>query len=185
VAIDSAEAARRGLGKSKSLQLFDAERSTSRIRGGLAAQIAAFADHVRENVLRSAAHAGALVLYNELAQRAPEGETGNLKAAIYRKHLGSKSNATRQTYAIGVNKKKAPHWSNVEYGYTQIYVRFFSHDPANYGWRTDKTKRLKTPYRVPATPYLRPSWDAKGDAALQAMRERMRQRIAEYKAGGQ
>lgn len=185
MAADSAEAARRGLGRSKELRLFEADRSTSRIRGGLAEQLAAFTDFVREKVLRSAAHAGAELLYNEIAQRAPEGETGNLKAAVYRKYVERTSTKDRKTYAIGINKKKAPHWSNVEYGYTQVFVRYFSHDPGNYGWRTDKTKRLKQPYRVPATPYLRPAWDAKGDAALKAMRERMRQRIAEYKAGGQ
>lgn len=171
--------------------LFPVERNGVRIRNSLADALKQLEDHVRDNVLRSAAHAGAEVLYNELSYRVPV-YSGTLASAIYRWHDKDKSQPGRQTYAIGVNKRKAPHWHMVEFGHWRRYriiptrgqpdAKFKDAFQDFNGQWYIPTKEPITPVFVPGTPYLRPTWEAKGKAAIDAMLARARQRIAEFKA---
>lgn len=134
---------------------------------------------IQEQALRSAAHQGSLVFYNEAKQRAPVGPTGRLRDSIYRKHVSSKSNADRQVYHVGPNKSKAPHWHLVEYGYMQPYVVV---KLQNGEWRTTKRRRDQ-PKFIPPKPYMRPTYLSKRDQVLARMRETMQKRVAEITRG--
>jgi hypothetical protein len=128
---------------------------------------------IKEKVLRSAAYAGAVVFYNEMRLRVPVNE-GTLYGSIYHYHLEKQSHANRQMYAIGPNKKKAPHWYNVEYGHWRVNV------VRRQGGRWIATKeRLPEPKWVPGVPYVRPTFDAKKQAAIAAMNVRFEQRLRE------
>lgn len=128
---------------------------------------------IKEKVLRSAAYAGAKVFYDEVKLRVPVDE-GTLFGAIYHYHVERLSGPTKQIYAIGPNKVKAPHWYNVEYGHWRINVL------VRRGGRWIATKqRLPSPVWVPGKPYMRPSYDAKKAEALKAMQVRFEQRLRE------
>lgn len=161
-------------------KFFPVERHGARVTSSIADALAELRVHVREKVLRSACHAGAVVLYDELKTRAPS-RTGGLKAAVYRWHDDKKSRGgERQVYYVGVNKAKAPHWALVEYGHMRINVVFRGAD----GELVVTKKRLPAPVWVPPNPYLRPTWDAKASEAIEAMKARAAQRIAEFKQTG-
>jgi hypothetical protein len=146
---------------------------------------------VREHVLRPAAYAGAKLLYHEMRMRVPV-ESGQLHGAIYHYFDKATDTPSSKSYLIGPNKAKAPHWYNVEYGHWR-YNR-----SANGRWLEskagpDKNKRgpqyhtlpgaQKPPVWVPPYSYIRSTWDAKAHKAVDAMRVRLKQRLAEVMAG--
>lgn len=144
--------------------------------GDLKADIAAFEKKVQEKVLRSGARAGALVYYAEMRMRVPV-DKGDLFGSIYHWHDDKKSTATRQVYAVGPNKVKAPHWHLIEYGHWVVNVG----DPATGKW---SRQRLDAPVWVPPQPYIRPAWDRR-EAAGKAALARMRERLAEVSSGAE
>lgn len=131
----------------------------------IATSLNAFVDEVREKAFRPSAFAAVSVLYDEMHLRTPVGPTrkikikatgtvitregGTLKASIYRYHDVKKSDKSKQIYAVGPNKRKAPHWHMVEYG-------------------TVKSA---------ANPYIRPTYDAKIGKALDTATEVMTKEI--------
>lgn len=158
------------------------------LRGDLLGAVKKLHDDIREHALRSAARAGALEFYNEMRRRVPY-KTGTLRNAVYHAHSPERSNENRQTYRISVNKTKAPHWYFLEYGHW-LYNRY-----AGGRWlesKSNKSKRgpsahdlpgaLPVPVWVPAQPYIRPSFDAKVNEAVAAMKERLAERIVELVA---
>lgn len=108
---------------------------------------------IQEKVLRSAARAGIDVFYKEIRLRVPFA-TGKLYESIYQWHDDKQSKPTRQVYATGPNKRKAPHWHWVEYGNI----------------------------RMAKQPYIRPAYLGKLEAAHQAARARMSERMRELLA---
>lgn len=152
----------------------------ARIEGDIGAALGRFAGAVKAEVLRPAAHAGAVVLQDEIKARAPVHE-GTLKSAVYRAHAPEQSGDSRQVYAVGVNMKKAPHWHLVEFGHWRVNVIVRLPN----GQTIATKERLDRPVWVPAVPYLRPAWDAKGAAAVQAMIKRARERMSELNATGE
>lgn len=140
---------------------------------GISAGLRKFANDLREKALRPAAHAAAVVLYNELQQRVPE-ESGRLKSAIYRWHDDKRSIDGRQVYVVGVNKRKAPHWHLIEYGHWRVN-RFRLIDGK---WVATK-ERLPQPVWVPAQPYIRPTYDGKIDTAVDAAKARLTEKFKE------
>lgn len=152
-------------------------RTGARMRGSLAAAIAKLREDVQEQALRSAVYAGAKVLAAELEARVPV-DDGVLKDAIYTKHVDGRSNTQQQVYHVGVNVKKASHWFNVEYGHWRVNVVFRGPDGKVVATR----QRLPEPVWVPASPYLRPTWDTRADDALRAMQRRLPQRLRELRA---
>lgn len=154
-------------------------KASARIQGSLVAKLEQLSEQVQGPALRSAAHAGAEVVYNELHARVPR-HSGALKSAIYRWHDDKASVPGRQVYAAGVNMAKAPHWHNVEYGHWRINV--VVRDAA--GRMVFTKERLPQPVWVPASPYLRPAFEAARATAEQAMRQRFYARLAELRAGG-
>jgi len=163
-----------GRGHSTSAQLFDRGSvgigfDHSDITAGLNELAAKLSD-----AMLSGAAAGARVLYDEIHANVPE-QSGRLKASIYRTYIKQRSDEKRQIYAIGVNKRTAKHWHLIEYGHWRVnrLVQLKSGE-----WVPTK-ERLAQPVWVPAEPYLRPAYDAKIGAALDATRDRMRQKLQE------
>lgn len=195
--------ARKGAPKRRrqSRHVYTTTNATVTIDGDIGDLLDDFADFLPD-AFRSAAAAGARVFYDELLVRAPVGPTGNLKKAIYRWYDKKASTDGRQVYRAGVNVKKAPHWWLVEYGHFRrnklIRVRpgadvskyrnkktgkplaFVAKDGHTYIPRNKGAGTVNV--WVPPTPYLRPSFEAKKNAALQAMRARLAQRIGEFQA---
>jgi HK97 gp10 family phage protein len=116
--------------------------------------------------VRPAAQAGAQVLYDEVLLRVPvsksvrkyKGKTytpGGLKASIYQVFSQDNSADGRATYHVSWNYKKAPHGHLVEYGTS----------------------------RAPAHPFLRPAYDAKAKAALEAAKDKYEEGTRQVIAG--
>ncbi len=148
---------------------FPVNGSAVSIDGDLSASLKALEAALREKVLRSAAYAGAKVFYNEMRLRVPV-KSGRLYAAIYHAHSPELSKPDRQVYRIGPNKRKAPHWHQVEFGHWRVN--------AIIDGKFTKMK-LAEPVWVPAHPYVRPTYEAKAGAALTAMKTRMSERMKE------
>jgi hypothetical protein len=193
MAIDQAEAAARGQVRraKRPLQTFTPDTRAGGSTGALGDALRQYAAWVQEEALRSAVYAGAKLLYDELLQRVPVGLTGNLKAACYHWHDEKQSFNGRQVYAVGVNKNKAPHWYNVEYGHVRVNrvvytdnaikaAKYPSSKPAKGGGFAIPTKeKLPAPRWVPANPYLRPTADRLPDA-IEAMKRRLAEKLKEY-----
>lgn len=148
----------------------------------------AWAEEVQAKAARPAARAGALVFYHEMRQRVPVGEPldggsspgpgGTLYDSIYHTFSKSESYNGKQVYHIGPNKAKAPHWWIAENGHWRVNVIRF----INGRWAATK-ERLPNPVWVSATPYIAPTFDGKVQAAITAMRDRMREKISEINSG--
>lgn len=171
MAIDVAEAAERGIGRRSSrtpATYSQGGKTFARMRGSLVDGLEAYADKLA-GISRRVAHAGAIVMYDEMKVRAPV-DDGILRASIYRKFLEGASQATgRSSYAIGPNKKDAPHWHLVEFGHYRYYAVYRD----QFGnWKTDKSRPLAAPEWVPAVPYIRPTFEAKKREVIDVMRAR-------------
>ena len=116
---------------------------------GLTDAIRGIEGNVKE-ALRPGAHQAALVLYDEMRHRVPK-RTGRLRDSIYRAYLEDKSRDDFQVYAVGPNKRKAPHWHLVEFG---------------------------TP-RMPPQSYIRASWEAVTDRAYLKAIDRIKEIVKE------
>lgn len=119
---------------------------------------------------RPAAQAGAQVLYDQVKVNvAGIGRvTGNLDRSIYQVFSDDNSAPSRATYHVSWNASKAPHGHLVEYGHIQTRKVYVGSDG---NWYTSK-EPLDQPKLVGARPFLRPAFDAKGRAAVQAAKDR-------------
>jgi HK97 gp10 family phage protein len=115
-----------------------------------------------EEGVRPAAQAGAQVFYDEMRARVPVSakthhtkskkqtfDPGNLRAAIYQAFVEKESNEARAVYRISVNKDKAFYWVFLELGTS----------------------------RMPARPFIRPTYDGAEQKALDAARENLFEHI--------
>lgn len=149
--------------------------------GDLKKSLDALEAGMKEHVVRSAANAGAVLLYEEARLRAPvyagdprKGiKPGQLRNAIYHAYSESKSSDVVKTYEITWNKKKAPHGYLVEYGHWIVVSTRLGSGVAGPPQRVG---------RVPAIPFIRGSFDRAQDA-IKAMRDRAAERTAEVLAG--
>ena len=128
---------------------------------------------------RKAAQAGAQVLYDEVklnVSRYVGKVTGNLDSSIYQAFSDDRSLPAgfavngqqayrRAIYHVSWNARKAPHGHLVEYGHV---VPFKPYMGADGKWYASKSPTGKTE-KQHARPFLRPAWDVKRAAALQAM----------------
>lgn len=122
-----------------------------------------------KKTIRPAAQAGAQVLYDQvkLNVAAIGRKTGNLAGSIYQVYSEDNSTEERATYHVSYNARKAPHGNLVEYGHIQTRKVYLGKDG---NWYTSKTP-LPSPKHVAARPYIRPAFDSKAKAALEASRE--------------
>lgn len=139
-----------------------------------------FATDLEKKVLRPAAYAGARVIYEGMRMKVPVA-SGELRDAIYHWHDDKRSRNGREIYLIGPNKVKAPHWYNVEFGhwlynrkgFGDVWLRSKSQSSARGPGAHDLPGARAERKWVPPTPYIRPTWDMYGGAALSAMVVRM------------
>lgn len=130
--------------------------------------------------VRPAAQAGSQVLYDEVKLNVGriKKKTGNLDASIYQAFSADNSRVSgakfggneayeHATYHISWNARKAPHGHLVEYGHLMTRKAYIGSDGR---WYTSKVKI--EPKLVGARPFLRPAFDAKRVAALQAAEDR-------------
>ncbi|MBV2160243.1 HK97 gp10 family phage protein [Achromobacter denitrificans] len=162
----------------RSARKFKANSASFTLQGEIDEQVAQFFDRIKKEAIRPAAHAMAIVLYDEIKARVPV-RMGKLQAAIYRWFDEAESDDDRKVYMVGVNKRKAPHWWLVEHGHLRRYAVAFGPD----GWKTLKNRPLVTPVFVPAEPYFRPAIDAKLQAAGDAGRRRLAEKIKDIQHG--
>lgn len=138
-------------------------------------------DQVGSDALRSAANAGASIIKAEVIARAPR-QKGILKDNIYQKHIEELSSQTSQTYHVSWRKQgkdDVPFYGAwVEYGHWYVPRK-----PEGITWK--KHRADAKPVFVPAHPFLRPGYEAKKDAALTAMRDRLKERVSEALKGKQ
>jgi HK97 gp10 family phage protein len=120
------------------------------LKGDIGAGLHKFAAELRAKAMRPAAYAAARVLYDEMALRVPT-YSGRLKDSIYHWHDDKKSGNGREVYAIGPNKRLAPHWHLVEYGTVKMVAR----------------------------PYIRPTFDGLIGWAMDAARSRLAEKMKE------
>lgn len=147
---------------------------------------------IKEKVIRPTAYAGAKILYDEMRLQVPI-DSGNLYESIYHWFDTKESTPLRKVYAIGPNKAKAPHWYNVEYGhwrYNKIVNgrALKSKSDRNARVSTPGTRdssvhdlpgALEVPVWVPANPYIRITYDANIQRAMEAMKRRFGERLSE------
>jgi len=162
----------------RAVRKFKANSASFSFDGDIEKQVAQFFDRVKQEAVRPAAHAMAIVLYDEIKARVPV-RMGKLQEAIYRWFDEGASDGDRKVYMVGVNKRKAPHWWLVEHGHWRRYAVALGPD----GWKTLKNRPLRTPVFVAAQPYLRPAIDAKLKAAGEAGRKRLAEKIREIQHG--
>jgi len=188
---------RSAAGRSRKLVTVPGSLVTMSFESNITKAIEAFESDFREHVIRSATYAGAKVLYSAMRQLVPV-KSGDLYGAIY--HWFDKNNSTayKKIYLIGPNKREAPHWYNVEYGHWR-YNRSVKHrwqrsksqpnarvaTPGTMDRRVhDLPGALDVPVWVPAQPYIRNTWTAFSGKALQASKDRARERIGDLMRRG-
>lgn len=143
----------------------------------------------RVSLARSMAVAGGEVLRDEAKLRAPRSGQGAVSEAgpriplaetIYLAFRDKYSGEKEVQYAVTWNKSKAPHGHLVEFGHWQIYAVVRRPDGS---YVTDKRRKLKAPKWVPASPFLRPAYEAAATRAQAAMVQRGRERLPQLLAG--
>jgi hypothetical protein len=156
--------------------------------GDMAAALRTFAAEKVAQIARPAARAGALVFYGEMRMKVPVDE-GTLYGSIYHYYDKQKSTGNMHVYAIGPNKRVAPHWAWIEYGHwlynRQAEGRWLeskSNKNARGPSAHDLPGRLDTPRWVPADPYIRPAF-GQVQRAIDAALTRAKEKFAEV-AGG-
>lgn len=83
-----------------------------------------------DDAIRPAAQAAAQVLYDEVMRNVSRigSVTGNLGSSIYQAYSADNSGASRATYHVSWNAKKAPHGHLVENGFIQRYASYVGSD---------------------------------------------------------
>lgn len=164
----------------------------TRMRNSLSVKLEGLRTEVQA-ALRPTAHAGSIVFYEEMRVRAPVA-SGTLRDSIYRAHVANKSSPERQVYQVGPNIKKAKHWAWAEFGHWVYNAQ--GADGRFLPSKSDKSKRVRKPpgnftavhdlpgalaepYFAPAVPYIRPTFDARGTAAVSAMKVRFAEVLKE------
>jgi len=136
-------------------------------------QLAQLPGRVGRNVLRGMVNAGATVIRKEAVLRAPEymgpiseghPPAGTLKKAVYQKQIAELSNAVQQTFFVGVRQGKKQR--AVKRGKNVVNLDAFYADFVEKG-----TSKMS------ARPFMRPAFEAKKEAAVEAMRAYGAERI--------
>jgi HK97 gp10 family phage protein len=147
---------------------------------GIFAGLDRLATDVAPQLLRSMAVAGGTLLRDEAQARAPVGteeggskSPGSLRDSIYLAFRDGLSSDTRVVYSVSWNSKTAPHGHLLEFGHW--------HKPHTSG--SHSSEGQSTFKWTPAQPFLRPAWDACGQAVIAAMLARGKERLPELLAG--
>ena len=137
----------------------------------LQAAMKALPTNISRNVLRGAVNAGATVIREEAKARAPvyagppikgQAPPGTLKRSLYQKQIREKSNALLQTFFVGVRRGRSA--KKTKKGTLDAWYAHF----VEFG--TSK---------MAARPFMRPAFEAKKSAAVQAIERYLQKRIPE------
>jgi len=132
----------------------------------LQAKLQQMAPNVARNGLRAATSAGAALIRDEAKARAPV-DTGEMKRDIQMKR--DRESATyRAVYSVYVRAGKKSRLSGKARGV----------DKDSYYWRFVEFGTCK----MAARPFMRPAFEAQKEAAVEAIRDKLAQRIAEEAA---
>jgi HK97 gp10 family phage protein len=158
----------------------------AKIDGDLTAGFDKLIEAAGESTLRATGVAGARVIQAQAIANTARFEhpTGIIKKNIIIKRLEeeSKDNQT-QSYIVTVRTGKhnvegdAFYWDFVERGHA-----FVPRNPTSKNWKAHR-EAAKAEYgtsTVPAKPFMRPAFESKKGAALEAMKKRMAEKISEY-----
>jgi HK97 gp10 family phage protein len=151
-----------------------AKRELVKVEGlaELAKALRELPDRVAKNGLRVSVYAGAKVIRDEARLRAPKATEslgpnqpppGTLKRSVIMKHIPELSSLTRQTFFVTVRhgKKYRKQGKKGNLSQDAWYWRF-----VEFGTR-----------KMRASPFLRPALEAKRRDAVQAMKERLAERV--------
>ena len=151
-----------------------AKRELVKVEGlaELAKALRELPDRVAKNGLRVSVYAGAKVIRDEARLRAPKATEslgpnqpppGTLKRSVIMKHIPELSSLTRQTFFVTVRhgKKYRKQGKKGNLSQDAWYWRF-----VEFGTR-----------KMRASPFLRPALEAERRDAVQAMKERLAERV--------
>jgi hypothetical protein len=156
----------------KTPQLFGKETFAMQLDEGISQQLQALGENFVDQYCRPAAFVASTVLYDEMRLRVPV-KTGLLKKSIYRYREKTETNK-RSIFYVGPNKRIAPHWWWAEFGHFVTRRVYFDEDTQQF---ITTKEFLANPYMVAARPYIRPTYDAKMNAALQAGLAELKRRL--------
>lgn len=141
---------------------------------------------VKESLSRRMLVEGGVLLRDEAKMRVPVSKgpytdtsrgshsPGSLRNAIYLAYDTDVSRGNIFQYKVTWNDKKAFWGKFIEFGYWRTHV---INRGADGKWYTRKDLPLAQPIWVPARPFLRPTLDAKGNAAIRVMIQRGKQEL--------
>jgi hypothetical protein len=150
--------------------------------GNIIQALSKFEGRIKDEVLRASAFAGATVLYEDMRTRI-NSKSGKLRDSIYRYRDRNAEADYHKSYIVGPNKRKAPHWYNVEYGHWRYnrwagrWLRSKSNPSARGPAAHDLPGRLDTPVWTPAQPYIRPTYEGSMGRAMQASLSKARELV--------
>lgn len=151
--------------------------------------IDSFAAQLKEHLPRSMAVAGGKVIRDEAKQRAPK-QSGLLAKSIYVAYADKRSKPSDglAVYSVAWNSKTAPHGHLIEFGHWR-YNKIVNGFPQKSRISGKKSARgpqnhsgpgaLQKPVWVPASPFMRPAYDAVAQTSVQAMLDRGQVRLGE------
>lgn len=150
---------------------------------------------LRESLARKTAVEIGVVLRDEAKRRAPVGQGGSelgrvhgkssvekpgeLRDAMYLAFKAKRSNEARVIYSVNWNHRQAGHGHLAEFGHDFPYsIR----RAANGYWFTDKTRPNNNPIRAKGALFMQGTWESKGEQAIDAGMQRLRNLMPEYLA---
>lgn len=124
---------------------------------------------IQQKALRSAVSASAKVVVDSAITKAPAGETGNLKKAIYRYRSRSGSGTGRETYLVGVRKGKKAYADTARNRRLNRVGKKYTVQGEAYYWRFLEFGTVK----MQAKPFMRPAFEGSKSRILDVMKERL------------
>jgi HK97 gp10 family phage protein len=124
---------------------------------------------IQQKALRSAVSASAKVVVDSAIAKAPAGETGNLKKAIYRYRSRSGSGTGRETYLVGVRKGKKAYADTARNRRLNRVGKKYTVQGEAYYWRFLEFGTVK----MQAKPFMRPAFEGSKSRILDVMKERL------------
>lgn len=124
---------------------------------------------IQKRPLRSAVSAGAKVIADEAINKAPQGETGNLRKSIYRYRSRRQSPTGKETFLVGVRKGKAKYANTSRNRRLGRVGKTYQTQGEAYYWRFVEFGTSSQPAR----PFLRPAFENSKERAVQVMKERL------------